>query len=318
MKFSVVVPLYNKAPYIELTLQSVLAQSLGDFEVVIVDDGSTDASPEIVRKMAGNESRIRLLEQRNSGVSIARNAGITASTGEWIAFLDADDWWHPDHLAQLARAVDTYADVDMVASGLRRIPDVPDWNPVSWPSLEAHPKVSLIQDLPTRWMQGIPFFTSSVAIRRRRLIELQPCFPLGESHGEDLDLWFRVAELSDIAHVQVATVAYRTAVTGSLTVSHGNRALAPFLLRLEGRARSGESANRRSVSTLNFVAQQKVTFARLALMDGKRLEGLRWLWTARGVALTKRWLLSVLMLVLVPSAGIQRWEHWRQARKLCD
>ena len=86
---SVIIPLYNKEPIIERSLQSVLSQDYDDFEVVVVNDGSTDRSADIVRSI--NDPRIRLIEQENGGPSKARNTGTKNARGEWILFLDADD-----------------------------------------------------------------------------------------------------------------------------------------------------------------------------------------------------------------------------------
>ena len=86
---SVIIPLYNKEPIIERSLQSVLSQDYDDFEVVVVNDGSTDRSADIVRSI--NDPRIRLIEQENGGPSKARNTGTKSARGEWILFLDADD-----------------------------------------------------------------------------------------------------------------------------------------------------------------------------------------------------------------------------------
>ena len=97
---SVVIPLYNKQQYIKRAIDSVLAQTYSDFELLIVDDGSTDDSISVVKSFA--DSRIRLIRQENKGVSAARNRGIAESDTEWIAFLDADDRWMP---AKLERQV---------------------------------------------------------------------------------------------------------------------------------------------------------------------------------------------------------------------
>ena len=95
---SVVIPLYNKSLTIGNTISSVLNQSCQDFEVVIVDDGSTDNSVEVVNQYVSDSSKIRLFHQANQGVCAARNKGVYESKGEFVAFLDADDLWHPRYL----------------------------------------------------------------------------------------------------------------------------------------------------------------------------------------------------------------------------
>ena len=99
MKFSVVIPLYNKEHYIEATIRSVLNQTCRDFEVLVVDDGSRDNSLALARKYESD--RVRVIAQENQGVSEARNTGIRNAQGEFICFLDADDEWRPDYLATI-------------------------------------------------------------------------------------------------------------------------------------------------------------------------------------------------------------------------
>src|SRR5579863_46296 len=101
--FSVVVPLYNKALTVEATMAALLAQDFPDFEVVVVDDGSTDDGGR--RVAAIRDPRIRAIRQSNSGVSVARNCGIEIAKAEWLALLDADDIWDADHLSKAACAI---------------------------------------------------------------------------------------------------------------------------------------------------------------------------------------------------------------------
>lgn len=96
---SVVMPAYNAAPYLPETIESVLAQTFNDFELLIIDDGSTDNTAEIAHQYSQQDSRVKLLSQENQGVSVARNLGIQMSLGEFVAFLDSDDQWLPDKLA---------------------------------------------------------------------------------------------------------------------------------------------------------------------------------------------------------------------------
>lgn len=96
MRVSVIIPLFNKAPFVGRALSSVLAQSFSDFEVIVVDDGSTDSGAEIVEALA--EPRVRIIRQTNAGPGAARNRGLSEAQGEFVAFLDADDEWLPEYL----------------------------------------------------------------------------------------------------------------------------------------------------------------------------------------------------------------------------
>ena len=91
-KISVIVPVYNTEKYLKRCIDSILAQSYSDFELLLIDDGSTDASPAICDEYATNDSRVRVFHKPNGGVSSARNLGLDNARGEWIAFVDSDDW----------------------------------------------------------------------------------------------------------------------------------------------------------------------------------------------------------------------------------
>ena len=98
-RFSVIVPLYNKAPYVCKALESVCAQTYRDFEIVVVNDGSTDGSEVLAKQILNEKSNgipYKIINQSNAGVAAARNNGVAASCGEYVVFLDADDWWSPD------------------------------------------------------------------------------------------------------------------------------------------------------------------------------------------------------------------------------
>lgn len=108
---SVIIPLYNKEQIIEKCIQSVLSQDYKDFEVVIVNDGSTDRSAEIVKGI--EDSRIRLIEQKNGGPSKARNTGVKNAKGEWVVFLDADDEFLPGALKKFSSLIQTHPNIGM-------------------------------------------------------------------------------------------------------------------------------------------------------------------------------------------------------------
>ncbi|WP_300810135.1 glycosyltransferase family 2 protein, partial [uncultured Acetatifactor sp.] len=99
---SVIIPVYNAEPYLNRCIDSVLASAYSDFEIILVNDGSTDRSPDICRAYAENDIRVVFLSQENRGVSSARNLGLEAARGEWIVFLDSDDFITDDYLSLTA------------------------------------------------------------------------------------------------------------------------------------------------------------------------------------------------------------------------
>lgn len=113
--FSVIIPLYNKAPYVAKAIESVLGQTYRDFEVIVIDDGSTDQSLEVAKTFE-NKS-ITIVSQPNSGVSTARNNGVKIAKYPYICFLDADDWWHPTFLEEMKRLITDFPDAGIYGSG---------------------------------------------------------------------------------------------------------------------------------------------------------------------------------------------------------
>lgn len=109
MRFSVIVPVYNKALYLSKALDSILKQSFKGYEIVVVDDGSTDDSFSVAQEsLVGKEINYQLINQENSGVSAARNNGVAASYGDYLCFLDADDWWAPTFLERMDWLIKEY------------------------------------------------------------------------------------------------------------------------------------------------------------------------------------------------------------------
>lgn len=116
MTFSVIIPLYNKAPYVRKTVESVLGQTFDDYELIIIDNGSNDGSSEIMASFTDPRIRIVRLEE-NVGVSNARNKGVELSTAPYITFLDADDWWEPTFLEEMRGLIERHQDAGIYATG---------------------------------------------------------------------------------------------------------------------------------------------------------------------------------------------------------
>ncbi|MFD2826618.1 glycosyltransferase family 2 protein [Leeuwenhoekiella polynyae] len=114
-EISVVIPVFNKAAYLQETIQSVLAQRFTDFELILINDGSTDNSLEILHGFS--DVRIRIIDQENQGLSQTRNTGVLASQADFIALLDADDIWLPDHLDVLIKLRNSFPEADLFGTG---------------------------------------------------------------------------------------------------------------------------------------------------------------------------------------------------------
>ncbi|MFD0667103.1 glycosyltransferase family 2 protein [Ramlibacter sp. MAHUQ-53] len=311
MKFSVVIPLYNKARFAPATVASALAQSLPPLEVIVVDDGSTDGSAAAVSAL--RDTRLRLVRQANAGVSAARNRGIALARGDWIAFLDADDAWHPGMLAALARAHAACPRADLLGTRFRTVNDAGGGPLPAWRVPASFREVEVIDDLRQRWMRNTPLCSSSAAVRAARLHALDACFAEGESYGEDLDMWFRLGDLAPVAVVDAPYATIRGGVPGSLSErgERERRGLPPFLVRMRAQALDGTIPAHHRDSALWFVAQQQVTLARQALAAGRRGLALRWLLEARHGCTHRRWLLTLAMALCLPPGLAGRWQRWR-------
>lgn len=181
VKFSVVISLYNKEGNILSTIQSVLKQTHTDFELLVVNDGSTDNSREIVENI--EDPRLRLIDKNNGGVSSARNKGILESRNEWIAFLDGDDIWLPHHLEQIAKLI-TKNPKYMVFCGsfIRSNAELPETYDEGY------------KFIPDYFVEAIKghFFWTSVVVLHKSVFDEAGVFPENITMGEDLDLWARI------------------------------------------------------------------------------------------------------------------------------
>lgn len=183
---SVVIPLYNKAASIEKTMQTVLLQTFRHIEVIVVNDGSTDNSLEVVKSM--KDERIKVINKENGGVSSARNRGILEASADYIVFLDADDYWEPDYLEEMYKLILDFPDAsiygcayDWVENGISKTDDF------HFPLLYRNIVDNYFQTALNHHL----YWTSAVIVRKK-CIQKIGCFDERISIGEDLDVWFRM------------------------------------------------------------------------------------------------------------------------------
>lgn len=198
MKFSIVIPLYNKENQISATLNSVLAQTFQDYEIIVVNDGSTDGSVAAVETF--DDPRIRLIHQNNAGVSAARNKGIEEAEGEYIALLDGDDEWKPEYLETISDLISRYPEAQVFATSY----EFKDQNGnISYPVLN-NLKIEKSDGILSNYFEVA--CCSSPPLNSINIVSTKHCFdsigrfPVGVKLGEDLITWARLACKYTIAY----------------------------------------------------------------------------------------------------------------------
>ncbi|MHC5165167.1 MAG: glycosyltransferase family 2 protein, partial [Planctomycetota bacterium] len=192
MKISVVIPAYNAEKHIARAIDSVLAQTRPADEIIVVDDGSTDATAEVVRSYG---EKVIFIQQENAGVSVARNAGIEAASGDWIAFLDADDEWLPEKLMLQTEHLAKHPDLKWTFTNM-------SWDKEKRGAVKpTHPihrlntilaDTEYFEDYLDAYTQG--FFSSTITLMiHRSVFDSVGVFEPGMKRAQDTDLWFRIA-----------------------------------------------------------------------------------------------------------------------------
>ena len=183
---SVIMPAYNVEPYIAEALRSALAQTFADLEVIVVDDGSTDRTADVVERIGAADGRVRLVRQANRGLAGARNTGLRMARGAMFALLDSDDVWEPEFLdAQLA-ILQARPDVDIVTGNGWKLGG-PRHGALARPCPDSRPDPDLASIL------GDEFAVFIMSVFRRRVYEVVGCFDEVLRTNEDYDFWLRAA-----------------------------------------------------------------------------------------------------------------------------
>lgn len=212
-KFSVIIPLYNKEQYIKNTIDCVLSQTVTDFELIVIDDGSTDNGQAVVKSI--NDSRIKLIQQRNAGVSSARNHGIREATGKYICFLDADDLWTKDFLETAESLFLKFPEAEMACPSYQVAYKEKIVHPV-WRSVNTE-EDSYVIDFYEMATASFWVCNSSCAVIKHEVLQkMERWFPEGETVYEDFDFWIRLGSICRVAHSnKICAIYQRETVTNA-------------------------------------------------------------------------------------------------------
>ncbi len=262
-KFSVIIPLYNKAPYVSKAIESVLAQTCQDLELIVVNDGSTDNSKSVVEalqhtilKPLVDAGRFTLLAQQNQGVSTARNNGVKQGKGNYVCFLDADDWWDEHFLEEINNATIAYPEAGIYGTNYWYVKNNRQRISVN------QPETGYIDYVKTYLKQielggGMPFWTGAVVVSKS-VFKAQNGFRSHLKLGEDFDLWLRIALNNKVVLVDKPLAYYNQ------NIDVQNRAV--------GKLHNPES---HEVFNYDFFAEYEANNAELKLLlDKKRVSGL--------------------------------------------
>jgi glycosyltransferase involved in cell wall biosynthesis len=304
VRVSVVVPLYNKTLWVERCLDSILRQNYADFEVIVVDDGSTDGGEKKVEGL--RDPRVRLIRQSNAGPGAARNRGVKEARGEFVAMLDADDAWDPGYLSESVQILDGYGDqVACVTWAMTEFPagvsTQKRWRRIGIP--EGRYRVTPETPLPVLIGIASNMLPSSTVIRRSVFESLDGFYAKNRClFAEDAYLWLKVLLRHDVAFDGRALVdRYCDASELSMNVK-GARPMEPFLL--DG-AEITESCPPELASLLRrFLAARACKTASVYGYFGRHREA-RWL--VREFVTPRDWRVPFFPLALVGCTPAAKW-----------
>lgn len=275
LKISVVMPVYNGEKYLAKAVESILGQTFRDFEFVIVNDGSTDRSPQILQRFSEGDSRIRIISRPNTGIVGALNDGLAAAKGEYIARMDADDISYPDRLTIQLRHLEGHPEIVAIGSGVRMV------DPAGAPLKDFHGPTDpqMLRDALIK-AEDIGIIHPTLMVRRRAL-ERVGGYREQYKLVEDFDLFLRLLDVGTLSNTHEVLLDYRQHLQSTNSTLHDKQA--PLLAQCisEHRQRLNLSplqAGPRSKAAVT-PGSQHVLWALWAMEGGYR-------WTALRHALT--------------------------------
>ena len=310
MKVSVVIPLYNKVRHIARTINSVLTQTFLDFELIVVDDGSTDKGGDVVRQIT--DPRLRLITQDNAGVSAARNRGIQEAHTGLVAFLDADDEWLPEFLEIVMGLFKRHPEAGIFATAYRCCDGKKNWHP-GYVDCPDAPPGGLLPDYFRSSINSIPVCSSAVMIPKRVLNEIG-FFPVGIGRGEDLNTWARIALRYRVAWSPVVGAIYhlssdnRACVHLPIDLNPNNA----FTVSIEDFLRSPNTplTSRRNIE--EYCVKERLNYAIICCLNGQRSLALAHLARTDGSLTLRKKRMFMYCIVWIPVWLIKALIYFKQ------
>jgi len=275
-------------------IESVRSQTFSNFEIVVVDDGSTDSSPAKLARF--NDPRLRIIRQTNAGVSIARTRAMREAQGTYVAFLDADDIWRPDHLFHLMQLSQRFKGAALYGNAfvedLARSRETAVSNAVQY---------RIVEDYFLECAKGrAPFYTSSCMVLREYALELGG-FPSGNISGEDLALWIKLAVVSSLAVSDYVGCIYRRNTSGLSARAYRNTMDISMAALNELLEEHEDWSEHRRQSISEYYCRLALAHCLDSLRGGELNQAKYFLRRAAGTRLLRRRLWAARLLALAPT-----------------
>ena len=266
MNVSAVIPVKNRPALIVQAIKSCLGQTLVPDEIVVVDDGSDDATPDMVMELARVESRIKLVRRSVSGgASVARNDGAANASGTWLAFLDSDDRWHEEKTARQLQMAAQYPDAPAIFCGIRYA------YAKRKPRIGLPPPIVQTSDLA---VSNVLATTSTAFVRKDKFDAVQG-FDIGLPTCEDWDMWIKLSKLGPLPVVQAPLVEYTYEADNKLSRDWTKLMLGHELVFARISAENGAERSKR-LSALHDLKRAELHIR----VTGEVMKALRFIWSA--------------------------------------
>lgn len=298
MYFSVIIPLYNKERHIERAILSVINQTYQKFEIIVIDDGSTDKSVERLKSI--NDSRIKLIKKKNGGVSSARNKGIVESRYDYIGFLDADDAWKPDFLETINRLIEKHPNAGAYCTAYEMVGKNESRRYCYNYEKFSKAWYGIVDDYFKYALNG-PLISASSVVIPKVVFNAIGGFPIGIKRGEDLDMWIRVALNYDIAYFNIICATYYNNSDNRATQRNANLKEYAASYAEEVLIREKNQRNN-SIFFEEYMIQRIISKTKIMITNDNCKEARELLFKYRYSKLNKKLILKTYILSFIPNS----------------